>query len=438
MRARLREWTAWAGILVLALSVRVAAAIVWQSMLPVGTRFGFPDSESYWELGRSLARGGPYAFGVDGFRIFRMPGYPALLAPLFWVWDEPPVLAARIESAFCGTAAVALAGVLAWQMAGRRAGLVAAAVAAVHPEAIALSILVLSEAGFTPLMLAQLAAWVAACRAGQTSAMWGWSLAGGIAGGLATLMRPSWLLFVPFVGVLGWPLAARRTVHLRVVVGMVLGLVLVLLPWWVRNYRVAGRFVPTTLQVGASLYDGLNPHATGASDMRFVPQFVAAQKQEDAENLARGIQPQGLFEDRLDRRLARAAVDWAWAHPHAVLKLAATKGVRMWSLWPHAREFQGFWLRLVLGLAYPPVLLLAAVAAWRAIRQRREWLLLWAPAIYLTLLHMVFVSSLRYRMPAMLPLMGLAAAALEDGWIGWRARAGQSLVGGGRCGRPAS
>ena len=35
--------------------------------------------------------------------------------------------------------------------------------------------------------------------------------------------------------------------------------------------------------------------------------------------------------------------------------------------------------------------------------------LCWLPAVYLTLLHVVFVSSLRYREPAMLALLALAA-----------------------------
>ena len=81
-------------------------------------------------------------------------------------------------------------------------------------------------------------------------------------------------------------------------------------PWWIRNYQVAGQFVPTTLQVGASLYDGLNPQATGASDMRFTTEYHRVQKLDDA---AAGRSSDG-FEVRLDRRLRDDA--WAWARTH--------------------------------------------------------------------------------------------------------------------------
>ena len=42
---------------------------------------------------------------------------------------------------------------------------------------------------------------------------------------------------------------------------MLAALAVTMMPWWIRNYRVVGRFVPTSLQVGASLYDGWNPEA---------------------------------------------------------------------------------------------------------------------------------------------------------------------------------
>ena len=45
--------------------------------------------------------------------------------------------------------------------------------------------------------------------------------------------------------------------------------VLVMSPWWIRNARTYGRFVSTSIWLGASLYDGLNRGATGASNMDF-------------------------------------------------------------------------------------------------------------------------------------------------------------------------
>jgi hypothetical protein len=191
---------------------------------------------------------------------------------------------------------------------------------------------------------------------------------------------------------------------------MLAGLCLTLLPWWIRNYRIAGRLVPTTLQVGASLYDGLSPIATGASDMSFVGRFVQEQRSADAEA---GADTTGLFEDRLDRRLRTAALDWARRHPRRAWELVGIKFRRIWSVFPNASEFQSRSLRLILAASYTPVILLAILGAWRY--SPRDWpcLLCLLPAVYFTLLHVVFVSSIRYRQPAMLPLIVLAAAVVR-------------------------
>jgi hypothetical protein len=58
------------------------------------------------------------------------------------------------------------------------------------------------------------------------------------------------------------------------------------------------------------------------------------------------------------------------------------------------------------------VLVLALVGAWRLRRRWRVLVLLAGPVLYFCVIHLVFVSSIRYREAAMLPMLGLAAAAV--------------------------
>lgn len=397
------------AILAVALVLRLAAGFWWQARLSEGMKFGFGDSEGYWELGRTIARGEAYEYGPLKYKVFRTPGYPLVLAPLFLVREEPPVLWGRALSALLATAAVGCVAGLAKLLFDERTALVAAAIAAVYPEAISLGAFVLSEAPFVPLMLLNLIAWTKAWQTPQPKLVISWALAGGAAAGLATLMRPSWLLFIPFAAAIGLVVVPDRAKHARIVALMLLGLCLTMSPWWIRNYTVSGRFVPTSLQVGASLYDGLSPTATGASEMSFVKQFAAEQEQADSQP---GADTSGLIEDRLDRRMRDASVAWVRQNPRRASELVGIKLLRMWSPLPNAAEFRSLSLRLVLALSFTPVLLLAVVGAWKNVRRDWPYLLLVLPAIYFTCLHVIFVSSIRYRQPAMLPLIILAAAVI--------------------------
>ena len=409
-----RTWWIWAALLTLALGVRLGSGVWWQSRLPAGVRFRFGDSETYWEMGKGLAQGQPFQYGRA--RIFRTPGYSVLLAALFKICGdgrdaghEPSPLCGRALSAILGTIAVGGVGVLARLLFGQRTALLAAIMTAFYPEAIALGTLVLSEAPFCPLLLLHLIAWTRAWQAVDATSRITWSTTAGIAAGLATLMRPSWLLFIPFAAPIGLLFYQDRLKQMVIAAIMIVALAVTMLPWWVRNYQIAGRFVPTTLQVGVSLYDGIGPQANGGSEMSFVPDFVREQKSADAAALAQGEPLSGIFEDRLDRRMQTAALDWANQNHARVAQLAGIKFLRMWSPLPNAVEFQSTALRLTLAATYTPMILLALVGLWKFAPRGWPYLLCFLPAVYFTCLHCVFVSSLRYRQPAMLTLIVLAA-----------------------------
>jgi len=185
----------------------------------------------------------------------------------------------------------------------------------------------------------------------------------------------------------------------------------VMLPWWLRNGDLTGRFVPTTLQVGASLYDGLNPRATGASDMWFVDESPWKASVEDEESAI-------IFEVGRDRHFRDKAVAWASANSGRAAQLAVAKVTRMWNVWPNEASLSRPAIRWAVVLTYLPVMLLGLVGAIRTFRLGWPYILCWLPAVYFTLLHAVFVGSLRYRQPAMLGVIVLAAGMLGVWFFG--------------------
>jgi hypothetical protein len=289
-----------------------------------------------------------------------------------------------------------------------------------------LSVLILSEAVFEPMMLASIlglavlwgrapeawgsrrGGWAAACVATLVP------LGSGAAAGAAVLVRPSWALFIP-VMLMAWVVARRGDRRVLAGAGFcVLGVVLTMAPWWYRNWQVYGRFVPTALWFGASLYDGLNPKATGASNM---DEFLADP----------AIWP--LDEQGQDAELSRRAWAFAREQPLRVLWLAVVKFARYWSPWPNAEGFRIPAMAVASTVVELPVFILMATGLWVRRRDGRAWVLLAGPVLYFCAVHMVFASSMRYRIPGEVPALSLAAVGLSAVCGRWSLRTGRSVRG---------
>ncbi len=397
----------WIVLLVVALTLRLALSLFWQQRCG-DEAFYFPDSDTYWTLGQKIAKGEAYEY--DGKRIHRMPGYPALLAPLFYFGgDKPPVMAARVENCLFGTMSV---GVVAWMafllFRDRKIALLAGWLVAVDPLNVVMSAMVLSEAPFCLAMLLQLALWMLAL---NDKKYWpGLAIASGLAAAAAVYCRPDWLYFVPFAALLGSLLAPFDVGRIFKTGGVaVLVLAVCLTPWWIRNYQITKTFVSTTLQVGPSLYDGLNPKASGGSDMAFVDEFYNAEIKllpEDA--------PKQTLEQRMNAKMQQAAINWAKKHPGLAWELATSKFGRLWNIWPNEATLSSWGVKLAVFCTYVPVLIFGLIGAVRSLWKDFSVRVLWIPAIYITALHIVFVSSIRYRAPAMLCFAVLAAWVIVD------------------------
>ena len=417
-------------VLALALALRLGAAVSVQHLLDhkLHRLCLIPgDAEGYWELGRKLAAGESYAIYEPPRSVLRTPGFPLVLAAGMTVFGEN-YLALRCLLAGIGTLACGLVYWLGGVLQEREAALPAAAFAAASPAQVGMSVLFLSDTCFAVALLASVLSLARLVSQSGSSVpnvepkpRKLQALAAGVLSGTACLFRPSWLLFPPLF-LFAWILRSRGTARVLAESGLVLvGLGLALGPWTYRNYQVTGHFIPTSLWLGPSLYDGLNPGATGESDMRFIEQDGLYARMSEYE---------------VDQHYRQAAWDFTREHPGRVVQLAVVKFWRFWKPWPTAPQLNQPAFQAIVA-AYTVVIMLCACVGFVAplgagSGVSRFWrnLVSAGPILYFAALHAVFVGSLRYRLPAeyaLLVLSGIGAQWLRKRWA--KCRQGESRPG---------
>lgn len=421
-----RKWLL--AILLLALILRVCAACLLQYLLETRWNRDFlieGDAEGYWILAQKIVAGEDYSIYTPPRYALRMPGFPALLAIPVWLFG-PNLFAARLFLAVVDTVACWLVYRLGRQMFDERVGLVAAFLGAISPAMIGFFSTILSETAFAITLLWSLLAGDALRTSLESRENPIWSSATvrnccwlGVALAAGVMMRPSWILAGPIVAVLLWLTCSRRWSGFWAGCLATGIMVLLLLPWGIRNQQVTGHFTLTTFWMGPSLYDGLNPEATGDSNMEFY----------DRDRLM-----ETMSEYDVDQHYRKAAWSYLFKHPGRGVELAGKKILRYWSPWPNAAQFGAWWMRGGLALYTIPIFLLAVWGITILVRcsgnvrgsgeagllSSKIWsvAILAGPVLYFAVIHMFFVSSLRYRLPAEYPLLIPAAFGL----LQWRAR----------------
>ncbi len=350
-----------------------------------------PDQREYLEAAQNLLHGEGLCFRDPRFNdrvyAYRTPGYPAILAAC-----GAEIRIARILQCLLDSSAIIAVFLLARPWIDDKSALIASLLVAFNPFLIYFCGLLLSETAFTALLI-----WGMLLVTSRRTLLW---LVGGTFLALSILVRPGAMALPVVLGVIGamvtrpmqrrWPLPVGTT--------MVLLTVATLLPWAYRNSRAVGEWVWTSTNGGITAYDGFNPDATGASDQRFVATMP---------------QLKGMSEVARDTYLREKAEEFIRADPGRAAKLAMAKVVRTWSPVPLSSEFsRPAYVAVALVFALPfDVLVLMGLLGGGLPRAAKVFLT--APAVYLTLTVMASVGSLRYRIPAEVPLAVLAASALE-------------------------
>lgn len=402
-----------------------------------------PDEQQYWLMAKSLVAGGGLRDEL-GFRAGRMPLYPVFLA--LFAGLSQGVWWARAAQWVIGALGAVLAARLGAEASSRRTGILAGGVVAVDPHLVYTSSLLLTETLFITALIGLWTAATAWLRASQEVRPHGtkrrpegWLVFTCLSAAACIYLREAALGFVAaLIFLMGFYQSRWRTIPpaisppaARTARGLVTGacvagvILLSLIPWGLRNRAVMGRWVWLTTRGGITLYDGVRPGADGRSDLGEIKAGPDVR-----EYVERG--DEAAWDDHF-RQAAWACIR---GDPWRVLRLVPVKLVRTWSLVPNLAEGRSLLFSAVsagwTGGVYAFALIGVYHGLWgggtRRLRRgardqctisddeagvelRSRWCAaaLMAPALVVTLLHSVYVGSVRYRLPAV-PFLEILAA----------------------------
>jgi MYXO-CTERM domain-containing protein len=317
---RRRRWAAVAGVLVLALVLRLGYVAVTPGYTIVH------DARDYDHHAVSIAAGDGYALlgpGPSRETAFRPPGYPYFLAGVYRLAgrdrlrSDDRIVAGRIANAVVGTAIVALLGLLCAQLLGRRVALVAMALAAVYLPLILAGGALMSEPLFAALLLGAL---VAAVQVRRSAHRWRWVLLAGGLGGLAILTRANAAVLLLPLALAVWDARPRWSWRALAAPALVVAVAaLTVAPWTVRNAVELHAFVPVSTQLGTALAGTYNVEAR--ADTRRPASWRSLRRVPELQYLVRTSAWRRTPEATLERRLRAVSLRFIADHPGYVPKV---------------------------------------------------------------------------------------------------------------------
>lgn len=414
---------AFRGALTLAAALAVTVRIAFIRIVrPVVPEFG--DAETYRLLAEVLADGGGYVrpreFLFTGERIATgefPPLWPMVLA-VFQLFGFDSPNEQRAVGALIGASTVVVVGLLGAALGGRRIGVVAAVLAAVHPQMVVLDTSLLSE-GLAMLLVAA-ALWCVAQARLAADGLLGpigmrWWTAASVALGLASLTRSEVILLALLVVVVA-SRAPQRAVWAKTATLGLLGVIVCLGAWTVRNAISLGDAQPFTNNSG-TLIAGSNCDAVYSGSQIGLWRF----------DCVVAIDTTGMDEVAASAERRAVGIDYAQDHLRELPSVAAVRLLRTFGAWDvrtqlyveslEGRDYDWLWAGWI-GWVMTAIAATGGVVATRIGRGLRcdLWLVL-VPVGVVAFTALVSYGNQRFRAiaePGMLVVAAVGVVAFVD------------------------
>jgi 4-amino-4-deoxy-L-arabinose transferase-like glycosyltransferase len=426
------EWR-WivAAISILALKALLLFVLIPETVGPLNRLYnaeGFVDT--YGQIAENVMAGLGYRVYPDTARtLSREPGYPVLLAGVYWLFGKELLPVQLTNMLFTFTAA-GLIALLARRVSYSKVVILGAPLLFLfHPG----TIIAESRGGVEALFTFFVVLFVLTVYKAIETHAWFDYLLSGAALGATVLIRSTPILFplflLAYLAAIG-PKGSRFRLYRNVFVMAATSLA-ILSPWIARNYLLVGKFIPTASVLGISAHAGLynNTHYTGAESWAMVDQQGARERRRLAEELRYPfkVEALGYFQDfyssedevKFSDYLLNLVISEYRRSPGLFVKCV---GANLFNFWFRGKTVASTRLNLILEVPY---LLLAMAGLVIAVRNGlfnavAPMLLLIA---YLFVVSVVVLAQARYSAPLIPFLSILGCIALDGIWKGsgwWR------------------
>jgi 4-amino-4-deoxy-L-arabinose transferase-like glycosyltransferase len=386
-----------AAIFVLSLAVRLA----FVAAFPAGSLE--TDAIDYDTIGWNLAQGKGYVNNASEPTAFRPPVYPFFLAGVYYIAGHDLDWVRWIQ-AFLGAGICVLVCLTARRMFDDGSAKLAGLFCALYPPLIIPTSEILTEILFM-FLLGLTVLWMIS-KSGS-----GWRFSAGLVLGMALMTRSIIVFFLPFL--IGWFILARERRAFASTIAVLGGVLLVALPWTIRNYSHFGAVVPLTTHGGITLFNCYVPPPKGFSY--------------NSVELAGEEYKQLTDEVSRSRYLSLKTIEYIKQNPLAVAKLTAMKALFL------TYPFDGYWYAVSFGSKYNifwgfllTFSALGVVVSYRGAGPAMQFVFMLVLSFIVAML--VFQAIPRFRLTMEPLLICFAAEGIRYAWH-WKRFTGAVLVG---------
>jgi 4-amino-4-deoxy-L-arabinose transferase-like glycosyltransferase len=388
------------------------------------TRLVIVDEQHYSTLALNLLTGYGFAWKPGELTSLRPPLYPAFIALVWMSTGAESVLVVRIVQVLISLLNVYLLYRLGLLLFERRVAVLAAAGLCFYPSLVAFNFLLLTEVLFTLLLTLVALSYVTLLKTKTAWAAWS---TGGVLGLAALTRSVLWPFPLVLCPLTLFTLLGSWKQRLWTTLALLLGYLVVVTPWAVRNTKLQGAFTVIDTMGGLTLRMGNYEHTD--LNRAWVPITIQGENSIFQDLYREHSDVSSWTEGQKEKWALRKTLAYVQEHPGLTLKRAVVKFACFWGLertliagWQYGLYQPPHWFAILgtflVPLCYIIVMLLACLGIFLSPPANRRVHLFFLFLIgFIAGAHTLAFGHERYHLP-LIPFLFLytAAAVVQQSW----------------------